>query len=161
MSLEDALNQFDERKKETIEQLTIQAEENDFLSFVSEYYGIPAFSSKFMIKIKSLKEGKSKNVFGTISFSVLLDIFKNNNFQKTVRNMPIGKNLMCEDKLNYDLAVALKKYGSFVKFQKTKDEKYSAIKEAKQAIEYLKKNSVNKVRTISSSKITKESDILF
>jgi len=164
VSMENALLNFDEDKEETMKALVLIVEENNLLSYLAEYYDIPVFSNRFMVKIKNLKENKGGSVFKDVSFAILLDIFKNQKFQSSIRNMPIGKNLICEDKLNYDLAVALKKYGSYVKFQKSKDEKYACNKSAKEAVEYLKNTKINNKshRSQNSTKRPKrDDDILF
>ena len=149
-------------REETYKKFKRDIDEYKLLKSISEIYGVTMFSKNFILKIRKIESGKESRVFNKVEFSILDEIFNNTGFRKSMLNMPVGANLTGEDKANYDLAVALRRYDSFVKHKKTKSEKELTNIEAKNKIEYFKNNKIDCInKSIENSKSTREEDILF
>lgn len=163
LNLVDAYVRLDELKKET----EIYVKNNIMgeyliLKLFSERYDITNFSKSFIQKIKQIKSGEWKFSFKKIDLDILYEIFLNENFKKSVRNMPKDKKLFGEEKLNYDLAVALNKYDSYIRHRKTKSEKELYVQEVIKKSKYIKENDIlNLSQDKTDSKKLTDDDILF
>ena len=116
---------------------------DSFYDYLSNTYDISTFTNQFFIKIANIENGTYKQVTKPIPVTDLLDMWqqKINYLNKVaVNNQKKGKELLGLSRINYDLAILLSKYDSYLAWKERqrveKEEIEKRLSEEKNKIEY-------------------------
>lgn len=105
--------------------------------YLSDVYNVTVFSKRFYEKIESIVHGSYKNITKPIPAEDLLDMWqrKQKYLDKiNIRNQCIGKKIIGEQRINYDLAILLSKYDSYLAWKKEKQIKQREIQQRNESI---------------------------
>lgn len=114
---------------------------NELYEFLFDMYDISYFPQYFYIKMESVYKGTMKNLNKPVSPEDLLDMWKQkrNYLDKVAeQNRKKGNEILGVNKVNYDLAILLSKYDSYLKW---KEQQKIAIAELDES----KKRSIEKI----------------
>lgn len=113
--------------------------------FLSKNYNVIVFSKRFCTKINQLQEGEYPRLMTAMPIEDLLDMWQQKlNYLNKIyaKNKNNGKNMNGEQRLNYDLAILVNKYDSYLTWKQRQKENQEKIekeyKENKNQIDYNK-----------------------
>lgn len=146
------------RKKQESKKREIGRTENldRLINYLSANYNISVFPNHFYIKLASINSGTKKGMTTGIKYDELLEMFKlkqkhlNDIYEKNTRH---GKEMSGIQRINYDIAVLINKYDSFLKWKERQK-----ILESNAAIEVKEKSSEVKLDYTNISKAGKQKE---
>lgn len=93
---------------------------DEIYNFIRENYNIRAVSPYIFVKLEEIYSGKRKGTTYEIPPEDLLDMWKRKmNYLNKLRakNITLGKDMTAEQQINYDLAVLVNKYDSYLQWK--------------------------------------------
>lgn len=95
-----------------------EADKKALLSYLSGEYGVTYFNKTFIFKLEHIQEGTLQNLQSSITYDILLDMFKyykHDLDKQRLYNKKIGKIFSDQQgTLNYDLAIILNKHSDYI-----------------------------------------------
>lgn len=140
-TLEECNAFIEECKNKNNEVAKEKCAKDELYSFIFDMYGISYFPNYFYIKMDSVYKGTYKNLYKPVPPEDLLDMWrqKKNYLEKvSEQNRKKGTEIDGINRVNYDLAILLSKYDSYLKW---KEQQKIAVAE----IEEQKKRSIEKI----------------
>lgn len=140
-TLEECNEFIEECKSQNKDVIKAKNIRDELYSFIFDMYGISFFPNYFYIKMDSVYKGTYKNLNKPVPPEDLLDMWrqKKNYLEKVAeQNRKKGTEIEGVNRVNYDLAILLSKYDSYLKW---KEQQKIAIAE----LEEQKKRSVEKI----------------
>jgi hypothetical protein len=118
--------------KQTKQYMSKPIYEKRFYSFLSKNYDIVTFSKRFCMKINQLQKGTYPHLLTVMPIEDLFDMWQQKiNFLNKIyaKNKNNGKIMNGEQRLNYDLAILINKYDSYLAWKQRKKENQEKIKQ--------------------------------
>lgn len=136
---QQCIDYIEAQRNEREQKAKLACVKDDFFCWIMEYYGITVIPTYFFKKIADVFSGKYKGLSAPIPVEDVFDMWKRKaNYLTKVylNNQSNGKSMTADQRLNYDLAILLNKYDSYLAWkEETKAAQIEAAERVKERVE--------------------------